>query len=130
MRVLLVEDSRILGEAVRDHVEAAGHVVVWCSTLSEAHAACAASAFEIVLLDLRLPDGNGLSLLRALRSAGSAVPVAVLTALDQITDQMEAVRSGATDILTKPFSLARLSHCLRAMHRQCPHAQPDQLGKE
>lgn len=129
MKVLLVEDSRILGEAVRDHVEAAGHVVVWCSTLSEAHAACVASAFEIVLLDLRLPDGNGLSLLRALRGAGSAVPVAVLTALDQISDQMEAVRSGATDILTKPFSLARLSHCLGALHKQRHYASTDQPGK-
>ncbi|MCD7111495.1 response regulator [Rhizobium sp. DKSPLA3] len=115
MKVLLVEDSVILGEAIRDHVIAMGHAVVWCATLGEACAAAAGSDFGVVLLDLRLPDGSGLALLQALRAAKVSVPVVVLTAFDQTTDQMEALRCGATDFLTKPFSLARLAHSLTAV---------------
>lgn len=115
MRVLLVEDSEILGEAIRDHVAAMGHIVVWCTTLAEAFVASGSGEFGVVLLDLRLPDGSGLSLLQSMRVSQDAVPVVVLTAFDQITDQMEALRYGATDFLTKPFSLKLLARCLQAI---------------
>ncbi|RYH00083.1 MAG: response regulator transcription factor [Alphaproteobacteria bacterium] len=115
MRVLLVEDSEILGEAIRDHVAAMGHAVVWCATLAEAFVASGSGEFGVVLLDLRLPDGSGLSLLQSMREAKEVVPIVVLTAFDQISDQMEALRCGATDFLTKPFSLARLARCLQAI---------------
>ncbi|OJF89631.1 transcriptional regulator [Rhizobium sp. 58] len=125
MKVLLVEDSGILGEAIRDHLEAMGHAVVWCATLGEACVTSGAGGFGVVLLDLRLPDGSGLSLLRALRQASDTVPVMVLTAFDQISDQMEALRCGANDFLTKPFSLSCLAQRVITIDRQ---SSPDPAG--
>lgn len=115
LKILLVEDSVVLGEAIHDHISAMGHLVVWSTTLAEAFLASGAGGFELILLDLRLPDGSGLSLLRSLRDHDNRVPVIVLTAFDQISDQIEALRCGASAFLTKPFSLALLSRCLKGL---------------
>lgn len=108
MNVLLVEDNVVLGDAVRDHVCAKGHSVEWCLTLADATVAADAGHHGVVLLDLRLPDGNGLSLLQRLRTNRNAVPVIILTAHDQVSDQIGALSCGATDYLIKPFSLSEL----------------------
>ncbi|MDM9620860.1 response regulator [Rhizobium sp. S96] len=115
LKVLLVEDNALLGDAVRDHVEAEGHRVKWCVTLGDATSAVASENYGIVLLDLRLPDGNGLTLLRMIRDSHSTVPIIILTAHDQISDQMEGLRYGADDYLVKPFGLQELSARMRAV---------------
>ncbi|MBP1858856.1 response regulator transcription factor [Rhizobium herbae] len=118
MRVLLVEDNEILGEAVRDHIAAAGHAVDWMKTLDDARTSLRAVAYGLILLDLRLPDGSGIALLKELRTVGNATPVIILTAHDQISDRIEGLNSGADDYLVKPFDLGELTARMLAVIRR------------
>jgi two-component system OmpR family response regulator len=118
MRVLVVEDDHVLGEAVREHVAASGHGVDWMKRIEAARDALATVAYDLVLLDLNLPDGRGLDLLRELRRGGSKVPVIVLTAMDQIASRIEGLNSGADDYLVKPFDLSELSARVAAVARR------------
>ena len=77
MRILLVEDDPLIGSAVRDHIVAAGHAVDWAATLDEAAAHARVAEFGLIILDLAMPDGNGLAFLRALRAGGAATTVIV-----------------------------------------------------
>jgi DNA-binding response OmpR family regulator len=117
MNVLLVEDNVVLGDAVRDHVAAKGHSVRWCLTLADATAATDDDEYSLVLLDLRLPDGSGLSLLRRLRGRKNNVPIIILTAHDQVSDQIEGFSCGATDYLVKPFGLHELDNRMQAVRK-------------
>jgi DNA-binding response OmpR family regulator len=114
MNVLLVEDNALLGDAVRDHVCAKGHSVEWCLTLADATVAADIGHYSLVLLDLRLPDGSGLTLLQRLRTRRDAVPIIILTAYDQVSDQIGGLSCGATDYLVKPFGLSELDQRIRA----------------
>jgi len=118
MRVLLVEDDYVLGEAVREHVASLGHGVDWMKRLDDAREALATVAYELVLLDLNLPDGRGLDLLRELRRQGADAPIIVLTAQDQIAARIEGLNSGADDYLVKPFDLSELSARIAAVARR------------
>src|ERR1700686_2567562 len=118
MRVLVVEDDQVLGEAVRENVAAAGDGVDWMKRIDTAREALATVAYDLVLLDLKLPDGRGLDLLRELRRGGSKVPVIVLTAMDQIASRIEGLNSGADDYLVKPFDLSELSARVAAVARR------------
>ena len=118
MRVLLVEDDHVLGEAVREHVAASGHGVDWMKRIDDAREALATVPYELILLDLNLPDGRGLDFLRGLRRNGSKVPVIVLTAMDQIASRIEGLNSGADDYLVKPFDLSELAARLAAVARR------------
>ncbi|PNG25693.1 response regulator transcription factor [Methylocella silvestris] len=125
MRILLVEDDPILGMAVRDQIMDDGHTVDWVKRLDEAVEAIHSAAFELILLDLMLPDGRGLDFLKRLRSAGDVTPVMVLTARDQITDRIGALDVGADDYLIKPFDLFELSARIRAVGRRyCGNPNP------
>jgi two-component system OmpR family response regulator len=118
MRVLLVEDDANLGEAVRDHVAGAGHAVDWVTRLADADDARAGVRFDLILLDLGLPDGRGLDFLKSLRAEGNATPVIVLTAMDQISSRIAGLNAGADDYLVKPFDLSELSARLSAVARR------------
>ncbi|MGO4737260.1 response regulator [Bosea sp. 2KB_26] len=118
MRVLLVEDDPILGPAVRDQVAADGHGVDWASRIADAREFIRLASYDLILLDLMLPDGRGLDLLRARRQAGDATPVIVLTARDQVSDRIAGLNAGADDYLVKPFDLAELSARLSAVARR------------
>lgn len=118
MRVLLIEDDASLGEAVRDHIAGEGHAVDWVRRLGDAEAAMAGVAFDLLLLDLGLPDGSGLDFLRRLREAGNTVPVMIATAMDQISWRIEGLNAGADDYLVKPFDLSELSARLAAVARR------------
>ena len=124
MNLLLLEDDTDLGQAVADHLAAAGHQVHWCRCIAEAEAAPAPA---LALLDLRLPDGDGLNLLRAWRAAGQHWPVIVLTARDQVSDRIRGLQAGADDYLVKPFHLDELSARLDAVARRT--LAPQQLGR-
>ncbi len=118
MRVLLIEDDAILGEAVRDYVASTGHAVDWMPNLENGREATDTVAYDLVLLDLRLPDGSGLTLLNELRAAGKSTPVIILTAHDQISDRIEGLNSGADDYLVKPFNLGELGARMLAVSRR------------
>lgn len=118
MRVLLVEDDVILGEAIRDSVAAHGHGVDWAKRLDEAGLSMDTVTYDLVLLDLNLPDGFGLKFLKGLRGKGSDVPVIIITAQDQIGVRIEGLDSGADDYLVKPFDLDELAARLAAVARR------------
>ncbi|MER9140856.1 response regulator transcription factor [Mesorhizobium sp. M0830] len=118
MRVLLIEDDPVLGEAVRDHVAADGHAVDWSRSLGEAGDHLRVVSYELVLLDLHLPDGKGLQFLKLLRRESNDTPVIILTARDQFSDRIEGLNSGADDYLVKPFDLGELSARLAAVSRR------------
>jgi two-component system OmpR family response regulator len=118
MRVLLIEDDASLGEAVQDHVAAEAHAVDWVRSIGDAEAALAGVDFDLVLLDLGLPDGRGLDFLTRLRRRGSTTPVIIVTAMDQISRRIEGLNAGADDYLVKPFDLSELSARLAAVARR------------
>ncbi|SDL72875.1 response regulator transcription factor [Paracoccus chinensis] len=125
MRILLIEDDTILGAAVRDHIAAEGHSADWVGRLDRAREHLDAAPYDLVLLDLMLPDGRGIAFLRDLRRRGDVTPVIILTALDQISDRIEGLNAGADDYLTKPFDLAELSARLAAVARRyCGNPNP------
>ena len=118
MRVLLIEDDTILGAAVRDHIVGDDHSVDWVSRLDRAAEHVSSAAYDLLLLDLMLPDGRGIAFLRELRRKGCVTPVIILTALDQVSDRIEGLNAGADDYMTKPFDLSELSARLNAVARR------------
>ncbi|WP_436028730.1 response regulator [Rhizobium rhizogenes] len=113
VRVLLVEDNATIGNAVQDHLFAEGFVVDWSMDLGSAKTAVARGRYDVVLLDLRLPDGSGLDLLKSMGTRVGTTPVIILSAYDQISDQMTGLSIGAVDYLVKPFGLAELTARIR-----------------
>lgn len=118
MRILLIEDDTVLGAAVRDQIAADGHSVDWVMRLDGAGDALAAAAYDLVLLDLMLPDGRGIPFLKVLRGRGDVTPVIILTALDQVSDRIGGLNAGADDYLVKPFDLAELSARIGSVARR------------
>jgi two-component system response regulator QseB len=118
MRILLVEDDDMLGEAVRDGLRQESYVVDWVRDGGAALAALSAVAFSALVLDLGLPRGDGLSVLRWLRQGGQTTPVVIVTARDRITDRITGLDAGADDYLIKPFDIDELSARLRAITRR------------
>jgi two-component system, OmpR family, response regulator len=118
MRILLIEDDRVIGGAIRDQVDSEGHSVDWVQRLDAASDALAGAHFDLILLDLMLPDGLGIPYLKALRAKGQVVPVIILTALDQISDRIAGLNAGADDYLVKPFDLEELSARIGAVARR------------
>jgi len=118
MRVLLIEDDMTLGGAVRDHLVAHGHAVDWTRDLRAADDARAAASFDVMLLDLNLPDGRGLDFLKTRRKAGDETPVIIVTAMDQLTMRIDGLNAGADDYLVKPFDLTELLARVGAVARR------------
>jgi DNA-binding response OmpR family regulator len=118
MRILLAEDDTLLGEGVRTGLAQAGFAVAWVKDGAEAQDALAAEPYDAVVLDLGLPQLDGLSVLRWLRAKKNRVPVLILTASDAVEDRVAGLDAGADDYLTKPFALAELQARLRALLRR------------
>lgn len=118
MRVLLIEDDPTLGEAVRDQVVEDGHAVDWVRDLRDAQDSLRLAPYDLVLLDLMLPDGSGLGFLRDLRRSGDVTPVIVLTARDQVSERIAGLNAGADDYLVKPFNLLELSARIGSVARR------------
>lgn len=118
MRVLLVEDAVGLGDAVREQIADDGHAVDWVQRLDHAETSVRTTAYDLILLDLMLPDGRGLDFLRKQRSAGDVTPVIILTAQDQISERIAGLNAGADDYLVKPFDLFELSARVAAVARR------------
>ena len=125
MRILLIEDDKVLGAAMRDHLQSAGHATDWMERLDDARLALDSVPYELVLLDLNLPDGRGLDMLKALRTGGNTVPVIITTAQDQIAVRIEGLNSGADDYLVKPFDLAEMVARIAAVARRYGNSPPE-----
>jgi two-component system OmpR family response regulator len=118
VRLLLVEDNLAIGNAVQDHLHAEGWSVDWSVDLQSATVAAAAESHDVMLLDLRLPDGSGLDLLGLMEARGDRTPVIVMSAYDQLSDQITAMSIGAVDYLVKPFALTEMAIRVRKAARR------------
>ncbi|BEV17757.1 response regulator [Herbaspirillum sp. DW155] len=118
MRVLLVEDDPMVGEAVRKGLRQDGFTIDWVQDGRSADVALRTEDYAMLLLDLGLPQKDGLAVLRTLRERGSAIPVLITTARDAVADRVAGLDAGADDYLIKPFDLEELSARMRALSRR------------
>ena len=118
MRLLLVEDNEELALLLIQRLSAAGYETDLLTTASEAQAAVATTRYAAMVLDLSLPDGDGLSILREIRQREDPLPVLVLTARSGLQDRVSGLRSGADDYLVKPFAFEELLARLEALLRR------------
>ncbi len=123
MRLLAVEDEKDLSELVKTNLGRHGFAVDLAGTLADAHACIKTTAYDVILLDLKLPDGDGLELLRALRGAGQTTPVIAVTARDRVADRVTGLNEGADDYLVKPFVLDELVARINAVVRRMSGAK-------
>jgi DNA-binding response OmpR family regulator len=127
LQVLVVEDEQKVAEALRDGLEDEGYQVVLAHTCGAAQRAIADARFDLVLLDLTLPDGDGLDVLQHLRVHGHAMPVLALSARDALGDRVAGLDRGADDYLVKPFGFSELLARLRALVRRSQGARSSRL---
>ncbi len=125
MRLLLVEDDAMIGEAVLDALRAEHYAVDWVRDGVMADTALRSESYDLVLLDLGLPKRDGLEVLRLLRARRSTVPVLVATARDAIEDRIGGLDAGADDYVVKPFDTDELLARVRALiRRSAGRAEP------
>lgn len=128
MRILLLEDDLALGRALQSVLNNDGYLTTWVRLGADAERLLAQEAFGALLLDLGLPDGDGIGLLRRLRAAGHSLPSLVITARDSLEDRLNGFDGGADDYLIKPFDIPELLARLRAVVRRAGGtAQPEPL---
>ncbi len=118
MRLLLVENDTMIGEAVLDLLRAENHAVDWVRDGDMADTALHTDTYDLVLLDLGLPRRDGLSVLRALRARHDRTPVLIATARDSVQQRIEGLDAGADDYVLKPYDLDELLARIRALVRR------------
>lgn len=118
MKFLLIEDNEDLANAVASRMRQDGHVVDHAASLEDASAYLAAGEYDLLLLDIMLPDGDGRDFLKHHRARGLDTPVIVLTARSQVSDRIGSLDLGADDYVTKPFDHAELEARCRAVLRR------------
>lgn len=118
MRILLVEDDAMLGDALAKLLIQHAHAVDWVGDAAAATAHWASTTYDMVLLDLGLPGGDGLQVLSAARAEARETPVIILTARDQLQSRVAGLDAGADDYLLKPFELDELLARIRAVSRR------------
>ena len=132
MRVLLVEDDALLAKATRIGLEQAGFVVDHVTTRRQVAGFLTSYAYTVMLLDLGLPDGDGIGLIKELRQHKNPLPIIILTARDQVQDRIQGLQAGADDFVVKPYDLhevvARIGAVTRrALGRADQHIQHGEL---
>jgi len=118
VRILLVEDDQLLGEGIKIALDREGYQTDWLKSGLQAKQALITEEFELVILDLGLPDIDGIELLKGARKSGLDLPILILTARDSIEDKIVGLDTGADDYLIKPFELSELKARLRALGRR------------
>ena len=124
MRILVLEDEKSIADFVQRALSAQGHAVDVASDGIEGERRALASDVDLVVLDRKLPGREGLDVLRAIRAQKPALPVIVLTALGEVPDRVAGLDAGATDYVTKPFSVEELLARVRA-HLRAPATQTE-----
>lgn len=125
MRLLLVEDSARLRDLLIERIHEAGWRLDTVPTVTQAHEALRTIAYDLVLVDLGLPDGDGQDLITTARRAGSTTPILVITARGAIADRVAALDAGADDYLVKPFNHIELLARCRALLRRAGARTPE-----
>lgn len=118
MRILLLEDDLMLGKAIKNALESCNYVADWVTNFEDCEAALKTTNFEIVLLDINLPQRSGLDILKNLRLAKNPIPVLILTARDSVAQKIEGLDLGADDYLPKPFHIDELFARIRSLARR------------
>jgi two-component system OmpR family response regulator len=118
MRILIAEDDSVLADALIHALRQASYTVEWVKTGTEADDRLSTQTYSLVILDLGLPQMDGLEVMRYLRARGSRTPVLILTARDSLEDRVAGLDIGADDYLAKPFELAELEARVRALIRR------------
>ena len=126
-RILLLEDDEALGRGICMALETPDCTVTHCATCLQATDILQNMVFDLLILDINLPDGSGLDLLRALRQNGDLTPAILLTANDLELDEVTGLEAGADDYITKPFSLAVLRARVNARLRRSAPANQDRI---
>lgn len=119
MKILLIEDDQVLADGLTQTLSNSGYSVTGVTHGAYAEHLLKAQGFDLIILDLGLPDMDGLQLLRSLRSQKLLLPIMILTARDDINDRIEGISQGADDYMTKPFELRELEARLHALVRRC-----------
>ena len=118
MKLLVVEDDKTVGQYVKRGLEEQQYIADWITDGAEALRVASAVPYDLIILDLRLPGMTGIEVLRTLRDRGNTVPVLVLTAQDSVEFKVDALRAGADDYVTKPFSFEELLARVEALSRR------------
>ncbi len=118
MRLLLIEDDTMIGRAVREGLRQAGFAVDWVTDGRAAELSLSNDVYDLAVLDLGLPRGDGMTLLKRLRAGGSALPVLIASARDTVRDRIAGLEAGADDYVLKPFDLDELVARVRALLRR------------
>lgn len=118
MHVLIIEDDELVGDGIKAGLEALGQTCDWVKSAGAAEAALKVTSFDAVVLDLGLPDRDGLDVLQEWRRQRCDVPVLVLTARDAVPERVQGLHAGADDYLTKPFDLSELAARLHSLVRR------------
>ena len=118
MKVLIVEDQQRLGSFLEQGLKECAYTVTWVKSCAEARDTLADSGYDVILLDLGLPDGDGIDLLRQWRASGFNEPVLILSARDTVADRIKGLDVGADDYLPKPFSFEELLARVRSLVRR------------
>jgi DNA-binding response OmpR family regulator len=118
MRVLLVEDDSMIAQGLQTALRQEGHAVDWMRDGPSAAAALKSASFDLVLLDLGLPQRDGIDVLRELRRRGDSTPVIIVTARDDVRDRVRGLDAGADDYIVKPFDLDEVSARMRSVVRR------------
>ncbi|SJM91179.1 DNA-binding response regulator in two-component regulatory system with BasS [Crenothrix polyspora] len=119
MNILLVEDDAVLADGLVYTLSKSGYSVTCATTGVYAEHLMLAQDFDLIVLDLGLPDMDGLTLLRQLRRRKVSMPILILTARDGINDRIQGIEQGADDYMTKPFELRELEARIHALIRRC-----------
>lgn len=122
--LLLLEDDQSLIDGLVYVLMKEGYAVDVATTVAQAHALLAQKTYALLLLDMTLPDGNGLSVCESVRAAGSIVPIIFLTAMDEEVQVIRALDGGGDDYITKPFKLGELCSRIRAQLRRSAMQEP------
>lgn len=125
-RILLLEDDPILGKGLKANLETAGHRVTWETTLKSAHQKNESEAFELMILDLNLPDGTGLAFCQQMREKGSRIPILILSARTDEDTVETCFDNGADDYVKKPFSQRELNARIKSALRE-PALRDEQI---
>jgi DNA-binding response OmpR family regulator len=123
VNILIVEDQRQLGQFLIKGLAEQSYATTWVRNCAGARAALHTSGYDVILLDLGLPDGDGSDLLREWRKGGLQKPVVILSARDAVQDRIKGLDLGADDYLAKPFSLQELLARIRSLLRRQATAQ-------
>jgi len=118
MRLLVIEDEARLSEIVKTALGDAGFTVDVAGSAADAEAALELINYDAAVLDLGLPDGDGLTVLSAVRRVGKTLPILILTARDAVEDRVSGLNAGADDYLTKPFAMTELIARIKALLRR------------